>query len=199
MNGVLPPPPINSPLRGYLDFFGIKNGGQNPKTAAPDLAPTMDMQRWYLESQSETFTFSENAYLAAGTHDPGAVPISATSPTDLTTGGSLFVPDHEIWILLPGTRVYAGMSAHAGSEISGVGLVSVLYAGSTEWEFVPFGPIVGYTTSAATHIRAQAALLDKPYWLPPGSQLNAWHYGATVGAGGDIDIAGTLKIVRLQS
>lgn len=198
MNGRLPPPPINSPLRGFLDLFGIKNGGVNPGTVSPDVACTIELQRWYMESQSELFTFSRPAVIAA-TAGPNVVAITATTPTDITTGGQLVVPETETWVLMPGSRFYAGMSAHAGTQIR---IGAVAKAGATDlFEWIPFSgsEVEGFVTSSAALIQSQARIVSEPFFLRPGATLSVWHYGATVGAGGSIDIAGTLKLVRLLS
>lgn len=192
----LSPPPINSPLRGYLDFFGIKNGGVNPQTVAPDIAPVMDLQRWYMEGQADVFTFSRPAVIAASA-SANLVAINATTPVDITTGGQLVVPETETWLLLPGSRAFAGFSAHAGSQID---IAFVARAGATDqFEWLPLNQRDGFVSSSAAIIQAQARTLSYPVWLRPGVTLSVWHYGATVGAGGSIDIAGTLKLVRLLS
>lgn len=194
----LPPPAINAPLRGFLDLFGIKNGGQNPGTVSPDIACTIELQRWYMEAQAELFTFSRPGVIAA-TGGPNLIAINATTPTDITTGGQLTVPETETWVLLPGTRFYAGMSAHAGTQIR-IGAVSK--AGATDlFEWIPFSgsEVEGFVTSNAGAIQAQARIVNQPVFLRPGATLSVWHYGVIVGAGGSIDVAGTLKLLRLLS
>lgn len=192
----LPPPPINTPIRGLLDFYGIKNGGNNPRTLGTDIFPTMELARWYMEGSAEVFTFSRPAVIAA-TGGPNLVAINATTPTDITSGGNLVVPETETWVLLPGSRIFAGMSAHAGTEIT-IGMVARLGA-TDQFEWVPWQPLEGFTTSAAALIRAQARTLLEPFFLRPGATVSVWHYGVTVGAGGSVDIAGTLKLLRLLS
>lgn len=196
-NGALGPAPINSPIRGLLDFFGIKNGGENPRNLINMISPTMDLTRWYQEAQADVFTFSRPAFYVANSGADGRIPITSTTPTDITNGAQLVVPQNEVWIALPGSRVIASFNAFAGQEIE-VGMVMQASA-TDQFEWWPMNPREGYSTSSAAIIRLQARTLSDPIWIRPGSTITAFCYGATVPAGGSIDIAGTLKLVRLLS
>lgn len=189
------PSPINVDLRGYLDFFGLKNGGSNPQMPAAVLAPTMDLQRWYMESRAQVYTFSrQNFFVASG--GGNFIPIIATTPTDISDGTDVICPQNEIWLLMPGSRIFAGFSADAGSEVE-LTLVTANQS-SDQFEFIPMNPREGYGTSDAAITRSQCRTLSEPFWIQPGWTLTGLDYGHTVAAGGDIDIGGTLKLLRLR-
>ena len=47
------PPPLNIQPQGLLDWFQIKNGGQNPQYLSNQLQPTYDLVDWYFSTNAE--------------------------------------------------------------------------------------------------------------------------------------------------
>lgn len=55
----LSPPPLNIQPQGLLDWFQIKNGGQNPQYLSNQLQPTFDLVQWYFATNAvETPSFA---------------------------------------------------------------------------------------------------------------------------------------------
>jgi hypothetical protein len=192
MNGNLGPPPINVLPIGLLDFFGIKNGGRYPQELVDRLQGSFDLTQWYMEAQVENFTFSRQTFFVASA-SAGFVPIPVTTPTDLADGTNLFVPSNQLWIVLPGSRILAGFSANAGQEIE----VALIHRVNATDQFV-WWPTTwsGRRTSDAGIITNGVATLTQMVFVPPGAMITGYHYGALVPAG-DIDVGGTLRLVRL--
>lgn len=190
----LPPPPINVPLRGYLDFFGIKNGGVNPRTVGQDLFPMMDLQRWYMESRVLQL-FSIPAALAVNTA-ADYFEITSTGPVNISNGVSLVVPAGETWLLLPGTRVGCSFAALANQACE-VHLVA-RDPSSNSSAFLPMRPRDGFGVSSAAVVRAGNRTLAEPYWMGPGTTLSGYQFGTEVGAG-SVSLGLTLRLVRLSS
>lgn len=74
------PAQISKAPVGYLDFFGIKNGGRNPIEVASTVAPVIDVVPFYLASEWEVVV--ETGLAVAGTN-PGTF--------------ALTVPPGEVW------------------------------------------------------------------------------------------------------
>lgn len=192
MSANLGPPPINALPIGLLDLFGIKSGGKYPQHFVEALAPTFELQQWYLEAQVDTYTFSlQNLFAASASAN--LIAITATTPALPIVGGQLVVPNNELWIVLPGTRILAGFSANAGQSID----VDLLHRVNATDQFVWWPTrFRGFNTSDAAIIRNGIAVLDQTVFVPPGAQINGYHYGVLVPAG-DVDIGGTLRLMRL--
>jgi hypothetical protein len=187
------PSPINVELRGYLDFFGLKNGGQNPQQPAGFLQPTMELQRWYLESRSLEVQFST----ATAVNISGFIQMPSTVPTNLGNGTGMFVPQNEIWVLLPGTTVFWTMATNSAAQ--GVDLTFATRGpGNLVTPMLPLGDRVGFTDSNAGIIRVGERVLKEPYWLEPGHELTIYSTGGIVGGPGNVTIAAWLRLVRLR-
>jgi hypothetical protein len=189
------PAPINVELRGYLDFFRLKNGGRNPQITGEVLQPTMDMQRWYLESQANDYNITF-ANITGANDDADFIPITATSPTNLANGSQLQVPQTEIWIVMPGSSVTATGNSVANQRVK-LGLVSIARIAPPNQ---PLNlPMVeqGWSTFDATILFTASWILEEPIWLRSGSFLLVRNYGATVG-GSTIFSSGVLRLVRLR-
>lgn len=190
----LPPPPINVPLRGFLDFFGIKNGGQNPRTVTPDLFPMMDMQRWYMEGRVRQYFSIPTALAVATAAD--YFEITSTGPENISNGVSLVVPAGETWLLLPGTRVGCSFDALANQSCE-VHLVA-RDPSSNSAAFLPMRPRDGFGVSSAGVVRSGNRTLAEPYWMGPGTIISGYQFGTEVGAG-TVALGLTLRLVRLSS
>lgn len=187
------PAPINVELRGYLDFFRLKNGGRNPQITGEVLQPTFDMHRWYMESQAADYNLTY-ANITAANDDADFIPITATTPTDLADGSQLNIPQHEIWILLPGSSVTATGNTVASQTVR-LGLVSVMPPLNQPLN-IPLAQ-QGWDTFDTTIVFTGSWVLAEPFWLRSGSRLMVRNFGATVG-GSTIFTSGTLRLLRLR-
>jgi hypothetical protein len=187
------PAPINVTLRGYLDFFGLKNGGMNPQQPSTFLQPVMELQRWYLESRSVDYNWSR-VYVANANF--ATIPFTATSPTNLSNGVDVIVPQNEIWALLPGTRITAVFDAVANQ------LAEATYItqgpNNIVLESIPSTPWHGSKVSNATIRLSGGTQTEEVYWLQPGYSLRARQHGIITGAANEVTVDGTLRIVRLR-
>lgn len=175
------PAPINVELRGWLDFFGLKNGGANPQLLGTSIAPTMDMQRWYMESRARLDAF------------PLANVVASRAPT---ASQIAVVPNHEVWILVPGTAVVMQMSANAGTVVS----ARLFCSGNGQQpQWLPMDQSSDlYSQSSATNVREYVRTLSSPVWLPPSAIVYIRDDGITIGAGGSVTPSAYLKTVRLR-
>lgn len=183
--------PINVSLRGYLDFFGLKNGGMNPQQPAGFVQPTMELQRWYLESRAIETQWSLNLVADYS----GFLQISTQAPIILPPGTNLRVdvPQNETWVLLPGTSTgwrgtVAGMSADVGYTYSGP-LTNVWIPGMKDSGL--------HTLTGGGGLEFGDRILQDMVWLPPGSNFRAMVYYARVPSG-TLTLTGTLRLVRLR-
>jgi len=184
--------PINVGLQGYLDFFGLKNGGRNPQVPAEYLQPTMDLQQWYAESRAIDYFWGSNP-IAVNTGVGNITPTVVTPILTVATG--FVVPSTELWILLPGTDLRVtyddpAQTAHAGYQVivnsSGAGYALPM----RDQGFVLSPSPVGINT---VHL----AVLEQPQFIHPGAELQPTQWGTVVG-GGTVSFAGTLRLVRLR-
>jgi hypothetical protein len=93
----LDPPPLNLQPSGLLGLFGIKNGGRYPQHLLAELAPQVELLRWYVTANARRYY--------------GQVTPAVTSAWALQTIGSLepepilgsstvlAVPTGEVWVL----------------------------------------------------------------------------------------------------
>lgn len=188
----LGPPPINKPLRGFLDFLGIKNGGQNPQAVFPQIQPTMDLQRWYQESAAEVST--TNRIVLASESTTGWSLLGGTPALPSADPTELRVPPSEVWLLLPGTSVRATLNNVAGQAIE-VDLAATQLG--NHWVSLLSGPRTGSGGSATFGNVGLSKSAFEPVWVPPGWDIRGWHYGALVAAGGQIDLKVTLRVLRM--
>lgn len=88
------PPPLTTRPDGLLSLLGIQNNGRYPQHLAVEaLLPTLDLTRWYLESEQDFPTFTQPTGGGLGFHL------------------MLTVPEGETWIVLGGTLDYNGALA----------------------------------------------------------------------------------------
>lgn len=187
------PSPINVTLRGYLDFFGLKNGGMNPQMPRGDLAPVMELQRWYLESRVVEYTIAP-ASLVANT-DANYLAITATTPSNISNGVNLTVPQNEMWLLLPGTRLSAFFDVVANQGIE-VTLVTRAPNNATV-AFLPMMSRQGNGVSTAGIVRTLNVTLQDVYFVAPGMIISGYQFGASVPTN-SIAFGGCLRLVRLR-
>jgi len=184
------PPPINRLPQGLLDFLGIRAGGRNPQTLTEQLLPTLDLLRWYKDSQQFLSHLSLSALVA--NQNAGILPL-----TNLPGLNSGLVPQNEAWILLPGTSVSWTFDVVAGLRARGVlriqpdpGTGSVLLP-------LPMLPW-GYDTSDAAVIQDGGMVLSTEQWMPPNSRLVVYSAGALAGAADPVQYQVDVAVVRLR-
>jgi hypothetical protein len=186
-------PVINLIPQGLLDLFSIRSGGRNPQTLLEQLAPTLNMERWYQEAKVLEVDFALTAVAAsAGANN---FSITATSPTNISNGADVIVPQSEVWVLLPGTCMRWNFSANAGQSISYT--FAVLSPFSAVQMRTPM-ELQGFTVSDAAAVRAGNNVLAEPFWIQPGRTLRAFSHGAVVPAG-TINPSGSLRLVRMRT
>jgi len=184
--------PINVALQGYLDFFGLKNGGRNPQVPAEYLQPTMDLEQWYAESRNIDYFWGANP-IAVNTGVSNITPTTVSPVLTVATG--FVVPSTELWILLPGSDLRMtyddpAQSAEGGYQV----VVNASGAGYNlpmrEQGFALSPSPVGINT---VHVMT----IDEPQFIHPGSELQPITWGVVVG-GGTVSFGGTLRLVRLR-
>lgn len=183
---------INTALRGYLDLFQLRTGGQNPQVAADFVQPNIDLQRWYLESRATLHVSSPVVFNVTTNASGFFFPVFA--PVLPIAGGTVTVPTNEIWVFMPGTRVSVSFSANAGQEAE-IDLLASNAGGQADW--FPLLPRSGFSTSLATPIRGHTRTLPEPYFVRPGAAIQGYQYGITCPAG-SISIDAMLRLVRLR-
>lgn len=181
---------INTALFGYLDLFQLRTGGRNPQVTADYIQPTIDLQRWYLESRVSSIQGNVNTVVA--TIGASQLTIATTTPAGLSNGTNIVVPSNEVWILMPGTRLRSILSANAG--ISGMAQLGILQNGLNA--AIPM-QVQGWNVSDAAGTRAQESTLMEMFWCAPGAQITANSLGMIVPAG-NISFGLTLRVVRLR-
>lgn len=186
-------PVINLIPQGLLDLFSIRSGGRNPQTLLEQLAPTLDMQRWYQEARVLEVDFSLAAVVAsAGSNN---FSITATLPTNISNGVDIVVPQTEVWVLLPGTCMRWIFSANAGQ--SAVYGYTILSPFATVQMRTPL-EVQGWASSDAAAVRAGHAVLTEPFWVQPGRTIRAFSHGVVVPAG-SVNVGGSLRLVRMRT
>lgn len=184
---------INTTLRGFLDLFQLRTAGANPQVMAEFIQPTMDLQRWYLEGRVKEYIWVGPTFIA-----PGAareVPITATTPQNISNGVDVIVPQNEIWVAWPGMFIDATLTSGAGTQTARVGY-SFNNVTGTQMVRIPTEHL-GFDTSVIGE-RRESGVLQEPFFVQPGSFLRGYHFGVTASGGGQVDISGTLRLVRLR-
>jgi hypothetical protein len=109
------PPPLTTRPDGLLSLLGIQNNGRYPQSLAVEaLLPTLDLTRWYLESEQDFPTITTLTGGALGFHL------------------MLTVPEGETWIVLGGTLDYNGALAASRADC-------IARANSTGGGFIQLG------------------------------------------------------------
>lgn len=148
---------INRQPLGLLSFFGVKNTGRNPSALAEIIAPTLDLARWYLSTNSQSTAINAN--------------VAAVGFTSFLT-----VPETETWAVLAcsvNTQAVLGAGARlriggAFSRISPLG--SVVH------------PLTLYGDTAQTGAVAVSwSNPDSIVFVPPGAGIGL--YVADIAAG----------------
>jgi hypothetical protein len=188
------PSPINVSLRGYLDFFGLKNGGSNPQIPATFIQPTLDLQRWYLESRAIDYNWSR---LFVANTNAANLQLTATTPSNLSNGTDVIVPQDEVWAMLPGSRIFALFDVTASQLCLGLEYITQ-GPNNIVAEHAPMEPWRGSTVSNTTIRVAGDTALGQTWWLQPGYAVRVKHYGIITGAANEVLTDGTMRIVRLK-
>lgn len=148
---------INRQPLGLLSFFGVKNTGRNPSALAEIIAPTLDLARWYLSTNSQSTAINANVAVVG-------------------FSSFLTVPETETWAVLACTvnsqnALGAGQTLRIGGAFARVSpLGNVIH------------PLTLYGDTATTG--AVAASWSSPeaiVFVPPGSSIGI--YTAAIAAG----------------
>lgn len=137
---------------GLLSFFGIKNGGQYPRTISPEIVAQLDMggllQANYIERRVGSINVTAS----------GFQPFNAGAP--LT--GLLTVPNGEVWCMSACTFI---VSTGAGDAVAGNLAVRNL---QDETASFWYRALTGVVTQGASQVTANPiALGGEPIWLSP--------------------------------
>jgi len=103
--------------RGLLGFLDVKTGGTYPTALGGVLTPTLDLSAWYA-SGAELLT-GVGTTVNDATVDGTRINMTVTSPTNLSDGTLVRVPQTEIW-LLPQWTVDPGVDI-AGGDVADFG------------------------------------------------------------------------------
>jgi len=183
---------INLIPQGLLDLFSIRSGGRNPQQLAEQLLPTLDMQRWYQEAKVLEVDFAVPQLVASA--DSGVIDIPVTTPTNLSNGTSVNVPENEVWMVLPGTCVRWQFSIGAGT--SGRFGLQTRKAGTVQMRWPMRAQ--GYDASSATIQYDGSMTMDLPYWIQSGGRIQVVSHGVVVAATESITVSGSLRVVRMR-
>lgn len=190
---MIAPPTINRTLRGFLDFFGIKNGGNNPDQVLSAIAPVMDMFQWYAYANATYHSLTRTLVASESAQSFSLVNVVPSLPS--ASAVQLQVPQTETWLILPGTSVLATLNNVAGQAIE----VDLITQDPQSVHFHPVlsGPKVGSNGSATFGSVSSTRTNFQTMFLNPGWFLQGWHYGALIPAGGQADLKVTLRVLRL--
>lgn len=195
MSAMLGSEPINLLPFGLLGFLGVKNGGRYPRDLHSSIQPMFEMLRWYVAANCLEVSSTSPAFqLVANEAGSTTHLITATTPTDLTTGGSLVVPQTEFW-WVDRWSVNWVLNAQPGAEID-VCMVTTPTGGSSSVR-VP-ATAGGYRTSSAAIARAGHVSMDTPIILRPGTIMSLVNLGYTDGGAG-VNVNTQLRIARLPA
>jgi len=185
------PAPINVTLRGFLDWFGLKNGGRNPQVTAEFLQPTVDLSAWYLESRQIEY-YWQAAAIAVNTGTSFILPTGVTPALEINATG-FQVPNNEMWILLPGTYLELLYSDQAQE---GYGSYAVQTAAGLRY-VLPMKQ-QGWTRDPTIGLQfTNHFVLETPQFIEPGATVAPYTNGLLV-ATTDITPNGALRLVRLR-
>lgn len=183
-------PPLNVQPTGLLSFFGIKTGGRYPEQLATFLTPTIELLPWYAAFQWLEVETGSAMTIIANTNT-SALQITATSPTNLSAGGQLRVPQTELWYI-PRWKVGWTIDNAAGFTDATLELV-----GGTGPIDNPPNALSGFTGGAAM-TRAGHRSGIEPVFALPGTVIQIRQFGTQPGAGGTVAFNFALKLVRLR-
>lgn len=188
--------PIGFVPAGLLDFFQLKSMGENPQTLGQQIAPIMDIFRWYADTRAQGFVVSATnpAFPYAANISAQGISITATTPTNLSNGTNLIVPATEVWIVLECTCT-VGFTATAGqygsfsmrhSEQLGNGATFI-------WPMLP----QGFFSGDAAVARSGRLVLERPIIIPGDSTILLNTDGINVAAS-NITPTVSMRLLRLQ-
>ena len=153
------PAPLNRQPNGLLDFFGIKNGGENPLELGRILQPQLDTLPLY-ENAAPTEFGAVSGNLAAGPVLFG--PAGAT--TEPGSSWHFRSVGFYLAVSAAGDIGYARIGAYYGSQ------------------FIPFTSMIQVNQTIGT-FPVVVATVARDVWLPPGWAL-AYEGSAIVGTPG---------------
>lgn len=189
------PQPLNRLPIGLLDLFGIKSMGRYPQLLNTDVQPTLDLLRWYTESQALHFSLVGTSWTV------GTVPLPTTTARLIwpgvtapdsqgalpVSGGRVTVPNSEIWLV---SQYSAAWEFDTAGQVAELGL-GYLMEGSLAITHLPT-KLAGATVGARG---AGSVTVDAPFYLQPGCSLCASVLQATCPAG-SIVIVGRTRLMR---
>lgn len=159
----LTPPVINRVPRGLLDYFGLKNGGENPHAILADISPGFDVLDWFTEPDLEV-------YYGTGSHN------AVGNTTGLSASGRAFGGSAVV------ARDWMFVCRRAAVYIQGGGATVTSYRASIGGLRMPLN-VTGLTptryatgtTEAWTSGDYYSVVFvpDRPVWLRPGESIYA--------------------------
>jgi len=151
-------PEIYRPIQiippGFLGFFNLKNEGKNPSEIPSLLTPTVELQKWYLNSSAQKMSATNATRNLTNDLDGFAIP----------TANVITVPDGEWWYVhnLIGWAILPA----AANEAVQFAMGWVEPNNFLDFE-VPQPPSPLLTSSAAVTRRYFSVASD--FWAPPGA------------------------------
>lgn len=177
-------PPLNLQPLGLLEAFGIKSGGEYPQDLLPALQPTIDLNRWYGETNAIDIRLTYSGGIVSSApfniyRFLGSAPISLN--VDPVTSG-ITVPNTEVWQVLDYT-VQWQFTAAASQSLAGPLIPCAIptQGGAVFIRGIPFS-YAGALTSDAARIVGGASVSQRETFLKPGDALGFALPGVTLSA-----------------
>lgn len=158
--------PVQVGPPGLLNLLQLKSGGTNPDAMRQDIAPSIDLEQWWLRATRKRILDPYGLTLGAGSYGVVAQMISIP-------GGAPLGPTDREWWYVHATYWVANLGAASSLDFAQVGIIEnggPLFVTSTLYGDLLQG--VGADTAAPVSARG--------LWMPPGSSLGIFT-GTVVG------------------
>lgn len=170
--------PLNKIPGGLLDFFGIKSFGQNPQYLEARVQPTLDMLLWYAQTNATYFEVP-TITLTVANQPGGTLEFPSSQPINYVTGGTLRVPENEVWFV----HEFLVKTIYGNSGDFGEFWPAIHEYGSAITRPQPCETSAPQNmVGAAAYTRTAWATMTRPIFVPPGATLCAYHGGYTSAA-----------------
>lgn len=182
--------PLNKVPQGLLDFFGVKSGEWGPRELGQLLQPVLELGPWYQNG----YALEVAAVLPAGgafvANTPAAsIALTSTTPVDLVVGGTIPVPQNEVWLVLE-AAVFWTFTVPAAGQFA-----------DAHWVFrgihMPCAHPTGRTTGDAAVVSVGGRTMSRPFWVRPGDTISLNQAGLVIPAG-TVILGARLRINRFQ-
>ena len=164
---------------GLLGFFGIKNGGEYPRSIVPTIAPTLELAGILAANYNENISV------------PCIAALGFVTGNVLATGLPAVVPAGELWLVTEfSVNAFTGVgdSMTFAAEVRGTqnGSASVWHRSASP----------EYTQGASLN-RVLPGRHD-PFWLNAGDTIGAW-FSAATNASGTAQASMQIKLTRFPA